>query len=248
MGCTRLTLKKYTKRPSPPYHAGDCAGETMKGNDGKLYKSVADKRGVYTWKLAGKNANITRKKVRGKWVKPKTHEYEIHDNGDRPFIVMQWPEKREFVVNEYVYSNTTKEYSRSNYIMSKRYKNFWVGDDIKGFAKTPSGKKLPQAKGNTILVELSGSKFIFIGHKIYEFKLKKGDEPVSYISYLGNNDVPYPYLIGKTHTYLLLEEKIIPNSALNLKKDAYAQMYASPDMDKQAEPLAIRLIEDRRSK
>jgi hypothetical protein len=161
---------------------------------------------------------------------------------------MQWPEKREFVVNEYVYSNTTKEYSRSNYIMSKRYKNFWVGDDIKGFAKTPSGKKLPQAKGNTILVELSGSKFIFIGHKIYEFKLKKGDEPVSYISYLGNNDVPYPYLIGKTHTYLLLEEKIIPNSALNLKKDAYAQMYASPDMDKQAEPLAIQLIEDRRSK
>jgi hypothetical protein len=45
------TSKKYNGRPSPPFHAGAHPGELKKGNNGRLYGSVADKNGVYRWKL-----------------------------------------------------------------------------------------------------------------------------------------------------------------------------------------------------
>ena len=50
MPCKRVTLKRYLARPSPPYHAGECRGKTMKGNSGLMYTSKPDKNGVYTWK------------------------------------------------------------------------------------------------------------------------------------------------------------------------------------------------------
>jgi len=49
--CIRQTQKKYLERPSPPYSASDCPGMVMQGNDGKQYISVANAKGVYTWKL-----------------------------------------------------------------------------------------------------------------------------------------------------------------------------------------------------
>jgi len=51
-GCVKQTQKKYLERPSPPYSAADCCGMTMQGNDGKLYTSVANAKGVCAWKLA----------------------------------------------------------------------------------------------------------------------------------------------------------------------------------------------------
>ena len=51
--CKRITLKKYTDRPSPPYHANDSKGKTLEGNDGAMYISIGDKRGVYMWKRIG---------------------------------------------------------------------------------------------------------------------------------------------------------------------------------------------------
>ena len=48
---------------------------------------------------------------------------------------------------------------------------------------------------------------------------------VTYMSPIGNNDVPYPYIIGKTHVYLLLDAAILPKEALDLKQDVYSQYY-----------------------
>ena len=48
MTCTIVLSKKYQRRPSPPYHAGDCKGTVKKGKDG-TYVSKADARGVYKW-------------------------------------------------------------------------------------------------------------------------------------------------------------------------------------------------------
>ncbi len=48
--CVAQTLKKYRERPSPPYSAADCCGMTLEGNDGKLYNSVANARGICQWK------------------------------------------------------------------------------------------------------------------------------------------------------------------------------------------------------
>ena len=46
-----------------------------------------------------------------------------------------------------------------------------------------------------------------------------------YASPMGNSDLPYPYILGKTHVYLLLEEKMFPRSAIDAGLDAYAQFY-----------------------
>jgi len=50
MPCVASTLKKYTERNSPPYPAADCPDSIKKGNDGLLYKSVPNVKGIYAWK------------------------------------------------------------------------------------------------------------------------------------------------------------------------------------------------------
>ena len=60
-GCIDLSLhgtasekKKYgnPKRKGPPYPGNDpdCHGQTRRGNDGQLYESKPNKKGVYSWK------------------------------------------------------------------------------------------------------------------------------------------------------------------------------------------------------
>ena len=49
--CIEQTTKKYTDRPSPPFPASDCPGMVKKGNNDKLYESVANVKGIFSWKL-----------------------------------------------------------------------------------------------------------------------------------------------------------------------------------------------------
>jgi hypothetical protein len=201
--CTRVTAKRYKSHPSPPYHAADCAGRTMKGNDGKRYRSVAGARGIYKWISM---ATQTRKAPAGKL-------YEIHDNGGRPFAVS-------------VKGNTLKIYIQkqgSEPTLFKAYTatHIWLENDA---LKVES----PNAKGHAILAQLSAKKFLFIGWQIFTFELEAGDSPVVFESYIGNSDVPYSYLVGKTHTYFLTESKdvgVVANEWLDLKRDAYGQFY-----------------------
>ena len=48
--CDVKAQKKYMNRPGPPYPANDCKGMTKKGNNGLMYVSVPDVRGIYRWK------------------------------------------------------------------------------------------------------------------------------------------------------------------------------------------------------
>ena len=41
---------KYQNRPSPPYKANKYCGKTMEGNDGNMYKSVKNAKGICQWK------------------------------------------------------------------------------------------------------------------------------------------------------------------------------------------------------
>lgn len=49
-GCTQQKAKKYMDRPSPPFPANECCGQTKVGNDGAMYVSRADKNGRCAWK------------------------------------------------------------------------------------------------------------------------------------------------------------------------------------------------------
>lgn len=62
--CQKQTSKKYASRPGPPYSANTsgCRGSRKRGNDGKMYKSVPNARGVYQWKEDKANSTSTSRK------------------------------------------------------------------------------------------------------------------------------------------------------------------------------------------
>ncbi len=60
MSCKQSTSKKYTTRPSPPFPANSCPNMTKMGNDGQMYKSIANRNNVYQWKLVSNTIIITK--------------------------------------------------------------------------------------------------------------------------------------------------------------------------------------------
>lgn len=153
-----------------------------------------------------------------------TKKYQIHDNGGRPFTVNVDGRKNELTIYVNEYDPVANEVKPPKLFKSYRFLDLWPGDDPLHLYRKQLGWK-SSWKGNTILAKIAAEKYLYIGSEIYEFELVDGDEPVLYESYVGNNDVPYPYLIGKTHTYLFIEGVKVENAALKLKEDAYAQYY-----------------------
>ena len=58
--CRKETSFKYKSRRSPRYSANKCKSLKKIGNDGKLYKSVPNKSGVYRWIKVNKNKDKKR--------------------------------------------------------------------------------------------------------------------------------------------------------------------------------------------
>jgi hypothetical protein len=127
-------------------------------------------------------------------------EYLTHFNGDRPFLVKDFGDRVE------VYDNKGDK----GLLLKSPYKKIFVG-------KEPTG--------NTVLIQVTNSKYIHAGSIAYSFSLVKGDSIKSFHSPVSKWDIPRPYAIGKTHTYLLLDEVAIPNELLNFKEDIYIQWY-----------------------
>lgn len=172
----------------------------MKGNDGTQYKSVPDKRGVHTWK----KLNSTRK-AGGR-------AYKIHNNGSRPYTVIDNKTAKRATIMKNFDDSTSRMLEEIKYI------KFWPG--------SPSSKQFGDwAPGNTVLMQVDTSKYVAVVTDIIGFELEKGDEVVTYMSPIGNNDIPYPYIVGKTHVYLLARHAILPKESLDLTKDVYEQYY-----------------------
>lgn len=60
MPCTKIKSGKYLKRPSPPYHAGECKNKVKRGNDGQKWISAQNSRGVYVWRLYNVRNEVSR--------------------------------------------------------------------------------------------------------------------------------------------------------------------------------------------
>ena len=71
MSCKEQTTKKYTGRKSPSYPANECCGETKKGNDGLMYVSKPNKKGICKWYKVKKPAKKSPKKNQPKKKSPK---------------------------------------------------------------------------------------------------------------------------------------------------------------------------------
>lgn len=152
--------------------------------------------------------------------------YTIHDNGGRPFLVRIFADKIE------IYENTNEEKYDEYYPVWKYFKtrfNFekiFIGKSPRNKMTAFSGGHGTPFDGNSVLVKLHNNTYLFIGLEIYEFSIGN-DEIIKYISPVGNNDVPYPYAIGKNKTYLLIECVCIDNKYLSLtnQKDPYDRYY-----------------------
>jgi hypothetical protein len=147
--------------------------------------------------------------------------YETHDNGGRPFRV----EIQGMKVSVWKSMNTydTIEHP-AKHLFDVTADEIFIGK------KSPKGGydglKPKEAEGNSLLLR-KGSKYMFIGHEIYEFSAVKDDTIDFFYSDIGNSDVPYPFAIGKTHVYILLDKVAVELDFFDLKKPIYEQYYTA---------------------
>ena len=158
--------------------------------------------------------------------------YYIHDNGGRPFKVM--------IDNKSVsiYKNTTEYPEEEKYdriVKTVNAKEVFIG---KSSGKSDLSDHTPaEARhyiGNSILLELSAKKYMYIGSEIYEFQTE--DKIESYYSLVGNNDVPYPIALGTDNIYFMLDHTYVKRQMVlyqNMKavdwEGAYAMYYGFRD-------------------
>ncbi len=219
--CQKNTTRKYKERPSPPYHASDCKGKSMKGNDGTMYISKADAKGIYKWIRKGTQT----RKVSGK-------RYEIHDNGGVPFYVYVKPKEKQVTVTKTVYDANFDKIIDEKELFQKKYQDIFIGDNI---LHDPKYLPFGQGKGNSILLQIKDNEYVYIGSEIYTFYTVKGDSIQSYHSPIGNNDFPYPVSVGKDNLYFMLSDDhvYVPKIHFDMKKDLYGQFYGHTVKDEE---------------
>jgi len=213
--CVRVTQKKYAARPSPPFHAGDCPWQTMEGNDGRQYKSIKTKKGSHVW-IPVSGSKGTRKNGKGK----KGKIYNIHDNGNVSYMVEDRSKEKRAIVYTSIGNDDTGTYTIGPQIHNIKYMNIWLGDNA--VSKLYGDFE----KGNTILMQTEKNKYVVICRQtIYSFSLDAGEEVSKFIAPIGNNDVPYPYLVGTKNVYLLLELVKLPVELIVMNEEPYSQYY-----------------------
>lgn len=223
MPCEEVKSPKYQTRKSPPFHAKNCKNLTKKGKDG-VYISKAGSTGVYKWVKTG-----TRKAAKS---------YLIHENWGSPYKVQVSGKTVEIYKGEYRRSlEDTKVVDYETMYYDELVKKLTVKHVYVGKSPCIDAADLCGAKsvGNTILLHVSGKKYIHVGHNIFEFTID--DEVDTYYSLIGNNDVPYPVLVGTKNVYFMLDHKVMPRTAFKAKMsaakwaDAYRFFYGMTDLE-----------------
>jgi hypothetical protein len=157
-----------------------------------------------------------------------TKSYAIHDNGGRPFRVDRLGNKISVWMTKTSYEKV--EGTFVDVVHPPKQILEFTAEEVFVGKKSPKGGydglKPKDAEGNSILLHV-GSKYVYIGSEIYEFQPVKGDTIVKYYSDIGNSDVPYPYAIGKTHMYMMLDKVAVALDFFDGKDDIYQQYYAA---------------------
>jgi hypothetical protein len=134
--------------------------------------------------------------------------YEIHNNGGRPFVVEIYENN---IILLWKNSDPLELLDRFN------CEQIFVGKH---------SDNEPEHDGNTILVNLYGFHYVFIGSTAGVFVFTTQSPIVSFHSPIGNSDVPYPYAIDETGRHYLLIENVsfIPNDVNDIN-DVYDEYY-----------------------
>lgn len=141
-------------------------------------------------------------------------KYYIHDNGGRPFEV-SIVDKKIIVkkVDEY------KEYHKK-ILMIPKYSKVFIGK----CKYAPECKKNPHLfDGSSILVNITGNKYVYVGSTIKSFTSL--DTIKHFYSPVGRSDVPYPFAVGDTYTYLFIDNVYVPNKKIIMNPDDHFYPY-----------------------
>lgn len=156
----------------------------------------------------------------------KKETYIIHDNYTRPFKVE-------------IKGNSVLVYTKGdNYlvpILNLKARKVFIGKSPETMTTMSGGDYGPEFDGNTILVNTDNNNYIFIGDSIYSFASL--DEIVTYISPVGNNDVPYPYGFDKLGNTYYMSERVYLDKKHNVNKEEDVVMYFYSIGDTYAKPM-----------
>lgn len=159
MSCVKQTTKKYKNRKSPAYHAKDCKGKIMKGNDGNTWESKVDSRGTYRWvKLEG---NVKKEKKQKKVVQYKLTRKDLIQvaSGEvRPNKSVSSMSRNELLKNIRLYRNVWETVTDRNQDMDderletenntslKQFLNSYIDDTIRAMLAVWLSQKYPLNK------------------------------------------------------------------------------------------------------
>ena len=156
--------------------------------------------------------------------KPK-HRYKTFHNYSDKYILEDYGKYVKIFGT--TYDETSDKKVKGKKISKIAYKDIMLArDPFKHTAK--SGNKWePRFRQANILIHVTGDQYMFVGYKVVGFRPFKGDEIYNFLAYMGNNEVMYPYAVGKLYTYLLIENVAIPNNILKPSDDPYEVYYGS---------------------
>ena len=152
--------------------------------------------------------------------KPK-NIYEINDNAAFPFVVFDYGGRVDIYNNHF--NEASNKGELKNKLMDVKYEQIFIGDNE---LNDPYWVfKRGVAKGNTILLQTSKDKYMFIGKGVLSFSTKNGDTIRKFYSPIGGNYDSFPYAIGDKYVYLLNDKKYAPIGEFDITKDVCKQYY-----------------------
>ena len=152
--------------------------------------------------------------------KPK-NIYEINDNAAFPFVVFDYGGRVDIYNNHF--NEASNKGELKNKLMDVKYEQIFIGDNE---LNDPYWAfKRGVAKGNTILLQTSKDKYMFIGKGVLSFSTKNGDTIRKFYSPIGGNYDSFPYAIGDKYVYLLNDKKYAPIGEFDITKDVCKQYY-----------------------
>jgi hypothetical protein len=152
--------------------------------------------------------------------KPK-NIYEINDNAAFPFVVFDYGGRVDIYNNHF--NEASNKGELKDKLMDVKYEQIFIGDNV---LNDPYWAfKRGVAKGNTILLQTSKDKYMFIGKGILSFSTKNGDTIRKFYSPIGGNYDSFPYAIGDKYVYLLNDKKYAPIGEFDITKDVCKQYY-----------------------
>ena len=180
--CKNDPTRSYKGTEPSPKGLGYCAhgmkeGDKKKGKDGNMWIIKKIKNGSLRWI---KDTSKSNNKLKGY---KKFYPEQVYQNG--PYMV-KYNNKEAYI---YKCDNNDK----FNKLLKKyKIKKIFIGKD----------KYYKKSKGNTMLLQISNNKYVFIGGNIYEFKTNDIINKY-YSNTIAGKYYPQPIAVGNKNVYFL---------------------------------------------